>query len=123
MLKKVAASEPGLRFNIIERGGVTVEKMLSKSNPTASAGCKQQKCFGCKQEGGIRKCQKCNHLYSYTCLEPGCKFKYLGESHNNFFSQDLDNMMKNIKPKRKKLERDLSFISIKLRNMGVKNLI
>ena len=87
MLKKVAASEPGLRFNIIERGGVTVEKMLSKSNPTASAGCKQQKCLGCKQEGGIRKCQKCNHLYSYTCLEPGCKFKYLGESHNNFFTR------------------------------------
>ena len=110
MLKKIAASEPGLRFNIIERGGVTVEKMLSKSNPTASAGCKQLKCLGCKQEGGIKKCQKCNHLYSYTCLEPGCK--YLGESSNNFFTRSGQHE-ENIKPRKKKLERDLSSINTK----------
>ena len=23
-------------------------------------------------------------MYSYTCREPGCRYKYIGESHNNF---------------------------------------
>ena len=39
---------------------------------------------GCKQEGGLNKCEKINCMYSYTCKEPGCRYKYIGESHNNF---------------------------------------
>ena len=75
MMKQVAETEPELKFNIIEKGGITVEKMLARPNPTASDGCAIPECEGCKQEGGMKKCQKCNHMYSYTCMEPGCMFK------------------------------------------------
>ena len=108
MLKKVAESEPELRFNFVEKGGITIEKMLTKQNPTASKGCGQKQCLGCKQEGGIRKCQKCNHMYSYTCLETGCKFKYIGESHNNFFTRS--NQHKEKYNAKKKETREGSFI-------------
>ena len=75
MIKQVAETEPELKFNIIEKGGITVEKMLARPNPTASDGCAIPECEGFKQEGGMKKCQKCNHMYSYTCMEPGCMFK------------------------------------------------
>ena len=38
MMKQVAETEPELKFNIIEKGGITVEKMLARPNPTASEG-------------------------------------------------------------------------------------
>ena len=47
-------------------------------------------------------------MYSYTCLEPGCKFKYIGESHNNFFTRSNQHQEKyNAK---KKETREGSFI-------------
>ena len=38
-MRQVAESEPDIKFKVIEKGGITVEKMLSKPNPTASEGC------------------------------------------------------------------------------------
>ena len=84
MMRKVAETETDIKFKIIEKGGQTIEKLLSKPNPTASAGCGHDDCEGCKQEGGLNKCEKINCMYSYTCKEPGCRYKYIGESHNNF---------------------------------------
>ena len=107
-LKKVAESEPNLKFNFIEKGGITIEKMLSRKNPTASDGCGLAECVGCKQEGGIRNCQKCNHMYSYTCMEPGCMYKYIGESHNNFMTRSKQHMDK-YKSKKKDI-REGSFM-------------
>ena len=107
-MKKIAASEPELKFNIVEKGGITVEKMLSRPNPTASEGCGRSECLGCEQEGGIKRCMKPNHMYSYTCMEPGCNFKYIGESHNNFFTRSNEHKTKF---NAKKLEtREGSFI-------------
>ena len=108
IMKKIAASEPELKFNVVERGGITVEKMLSRPNPTASEGCGRSECLGCEQEGGIKRCMKPNHMYSYTCMEPGCNFKYIGESHNNFFTRSNEHKTKF---NAKKLEtREGSFI-------------
>ena len=79
-LRAKAEAQSEIKFNIVEKGGITIEKMLSKPNPTSSIGCGQETCEGCKQqEGGMKKCQKSNHMYSYTCMEPGCKYKYIGE--------------------------------------------
>ena len=87
-LRAKAEAQSEIKFNIVEKGGITIEKMLSKPNPTSSIGCGQETCEGCKQqEGGMKKCQKSNHMYSYTCMEPGCKYKYIGESSNNFFTR------------------------------------
>ena len=108
MLREVAESEPDIRFRVIEKGGITLEKMLSKPNPTASEGCGHSECVGCKQEGGIRKCQKVNCMYSYTCREPGCKYKYIGESHNNFMTRSGEHEIK-LKSKSKSV-RESSFL-------------
>ena len=92
MLKEIADSEPEIKFNIVEKGGITIEKALSKPNPTASEKCGNSDCEVCKQNGGKRNCQKCNCVYSYTCLEPGCKAKYIGESHNNLMTRSKQHM-------------------------------
>ena len=90
MMREVAESEPDIKFKVIEKGGISVEKMLSKPNPTASEGCGREQCEGCKQPGGIEKCQKCGCMYSYTCMEPGCNSKYIGKSHNNFMTRSKE---------------------------------
>ena len=94
MMKEVCDSEPDIKFKVVEKGGITVEKILNKPNPTSTPGCKNDKCDGCKQEGGIKKCQKINCLYSYTCMEPGCMSKYIGESHNNFMTRSTEHKSK-----------------------------
>ena len=105
MLKEVAESEPDIKFKIVEKGGIALEKTLSRPNPTASEGCGRAECEGCKQEGGMRNCQKCNCLYSYTCMEPGCKSVYIGESHNNFMTKSAQH-----KDKFHSRSKDESFI-------------
>ena len=105
MLKEVAESEPDIKFKIVEKGGIALEKTLSRPNPTASEGCGRAECEGCKQEGGMRNCQKCNCLYSYTCMEPGCKSVYIGESHNNFMTRSAQH-----KDKFHSRSKDESFI-------------
>ena len=86
---EIADSEPEIKFNIVEKGGITIEKTLSRPNPIASEKCGNNDCEVCKQNGGKRNCQKCNCVYSYTCLEPGCRAKYIGESHNNLMTTVL----------------------------------
>ena len=47
-------------------------------------------------------------MYSYTCMEPGCMFKYIGESHNNFMTRSKEHLDKSTS---KKLEtREGSFL-------------
>ena len=54
-LREIAESErdSGIRFKIVEKGGITIEKMLQKSNPTASGKCGKPNCVMDNQpEGG-----------------------------------------------------------------------
>ena len=94
MLQEIADAEPNIKFKVVEKGGLTLEKMLARPNPTASGGCGREDCAGCKQEGGINNCQKCGCMYSYTCSEPDCNYKYIGESHNNFLTRSKQHTSK-----------------------------
>ena len=86
-----AESIPGVKFKIAERGGVTLERQLVKSNPTASSECHRENCGPCSQpegNGGSKLCQKTNICYKYSCKYPDCEAFYLGESSKNLMTRD-----------------------------------
>ena len=41
-------------FSIVERGGVSIERMLMNTNPTESVECGRD-CVSCNQEGDVKK--------------------------------------------------------------------
>ena len=59
----VSKENPEILFSIVERGGVSIERMLMNTNPTESNECGRD-CFGCNQEGvnGI-VCRKSNIFF------------------------------------------------------------
>ena len=54
MLSEVAKAEaqPVMKFNIIEKGGLTIKRMVNKSNPTATGVCIDGDCLACKAGRG-----------------------------------------------------------------------
>ena len=60
MLREVAEKEKskGVRLKIVEKGGITVERTLMRSNPMASEKCDKVDCPACKNGGGKGMCHK-----------------------------------------------------------------
>ena len=54
MRMKEAQNSQGrrIRFRIVEKGGITLEQKLRRSNPWAGEKCGRPKCFPCKSDGG-----------------------------------------------------------------------
>ena len=83
-------SDGKIRFKIVEKGGVTLERMLQKSNPTSSGFCGKEECDMC--EGGRRSCHKKNIVYEYECdLD---NYTYVGETSRNFYSRNIEHQEK-----------------------------
>ena len=99
MLRKVAEeeSENGIKFKIIEKGGLTMEKMLQKPNPTASGICGKENCVMDKQGSSDTMCHKSNVLYEWVCKK--CGNKYVGETSRNFYTRSLEHIEKAEKKK------------------------
>ena len=56
-----------IRFKIVEKGGVTLEKILRRSNPWSSENCGRADCFPCKGgEGG--SCWREGITYTLFCV-------------------------------------------------------
>ena len=89
-LRMVAEKEgvPGLRFKVVERGGVTISRQLQKPNPTESPGCGERDCEVCRQPGGGSRCHKNNVTYRYICRK--CGATYTGETARNLYSRSLE---------------------------------
>ena len=67
--ENIARENPNISFRIIERGGVSLERTLMKSNPTESIHCGRE-CFSCNQVGENRNmCRKSNITYYWECNE------------------------------------------------------
>ena len=99
MLKEVAEEEAenGIKFKIIEKGGLTVEKMLQKPNPTSSGKCGKDNCILDKQRSSDTMCHKSNVLYEWVCRK--CQNKYVGETSRNFYTRSLEHLDKASKNK------------------------
>ena len=92
MLREVAEAEaePGVKFNIIEKGGMTVKRMVQKSNPTATGGCVGGDCLACKAgrgKGGA--CRKSNVVYEIACNQcpEDRPSVYIGETARNLYTR------------------------------------
>ena len=90
--ENVSRENPDILFSIIERGGVSIERMLMDTNPTESNVCGRENCFVCNQEGGDQKknmCRKSNVLYNWECsVKDVCPDSgYDGQSSKNNFTR------------------------------------
>ena len=94
MLREVAEneSEAGIKFKVVEKGGMTIEKMLQNSNPTASGKCGKSNCIMDNQPGGGKQCHKSNVMYEWKCEQ--CESSYIGETSRNFYSRSLEHIEK-----------------------------
>ena len=96
-MKVVAESlaECGIRFKIVEKGGITLGRMLQKSNPTSNGSCNKSDCLMCQHRG--RGCHKMNIVYQYKCNQD--ESVYIGETSRNFYSRNLEHQDKYDKKK------------------------
>ena len=80
----------GLKFKIVETGGMTIKNLVQKSNPTRTAGCSNEDCLACSDiRGGGGDCLKSNVTYELECkLCPGNeKCIYVGETSRNLYTR------------------------------------
>ena len=89
-MRKVAqeANKEGIKFNVIESGGIRIKQILQKSNPTATPGCDKEDCLCCKEEkGGGGQCHRANINYEVICKLCPEETKYIGESSKNLHTR------------------------------------
>ena len=87
--ENISRENPEIVFSIVERGGISVERMLMNTNPTESNECGRN-CF-CRNQDGERKnmCRKSNVLYNWECNKKDvCPDSgYDGQSSKNNFTR------------------------------------
>ena len=71
----------------MEKGGITVERTLMRSNPMASENCGKIDCPACKNGGGKGMCHKGNINYENQCNLCDENVKYFGESCRNLYTR------------------------------------
>ena len=107
LLRGVAEKEavPGLRFKVLEAGGTTVKHITQRSNPTATPGCSDISCVGCRPErGSAGRCRQGNVGYEMECSlctetadqnnNPATRTTYIGETSRNLFSRGKEHAYK-----------------------------
>ena len=94
MREKEAQNNQGrkIRFKIVEKGGVTLEQMLRRSNPWAGGECGRPRCFPCRgEEGG--NCSMESVTYTLRCQECGDEVaSYKGETGRNAYSRGVEHL-------------------------------
>ena len=94
MRAKEAENNQGrqIRFKIIEKGGVSLEQKLRRSNPWSGEKCGRPRCFPCmSEEGG--NCWVEGVTYSLWCGQCGRQVaQYKGETGRNGYSRGLEHL-------------------------------
>ena len=94
MRTKEAENNQGrrVRFKIVEKGGMTLEQRLRRSDPWSGGPCGRRRCFPCRREGG-GDCWAEGVAYSLWCLECGYQVaRYQGETGRNAYSRGLEHL-------------------------------
>ena len=96
-LKAVAENEAeaGVKFKIVETGGLSIKSVLQRSNPLETPGCDDEECLPCKPgrgEGG--QCDGCGVNYQIECqlCPDDQKEVYIGESSRNLFTRSQEHV-------------------------------
>ena len=99
--ERIAKMNPKCNFKIVEKGGLTIERLLMNPNPTESNVCDRPKCIPCRKNPDQKKriCSKSNVLYNYECDEKdSCPDStYDGQSSKNLYTRSLNHEYKNEK--------------------------
>ena len=79
-----------------------LERILTKSNPTASGNCGRtdkhgnMDCVPCNQDGGGQdggvECGRSNITYRWDCQYENCNYVYLGETAANLYTRSKEHM-------------------------------
>jgi hypothetical protein len=94
MKAKEAENNQGrkIRFKIIEKGGVTLEQKLRRSNPWAGGKCGRPDCFPCRGDKG-GNCFAEGVTYNLYCEECGEKTAcYKGETGRNGYTRGTEHL-------------------------------
>jgi hypothetical protein len=90
-----SVAEAGVKFKIVETGGLSMKSVLQRLNPLETAGCDRPDCLPCEPgrgEGG--NCESCGVNYEIECqlCPDGEKSVYIGESSRNLFTRSLEHV-------------------------------
>ena len=94
MKEKEAQNNQGrkIRFRIVEKGGITLEQKLRRSNPWSKEKCGRPKCFPCKTDDG-GNCWRESVTYTLICEECGeTVAAYIGETGRNGYSRGSEHI-------------------------------
>jgi hypothetical protein len=94
MRAKEAENNQGrkIRFKIIEKGGVTLEQKLRRSNPWAGGRCGRPECFPCRGPRG-GNCWREGVTYSLWCEDCGEAIAcYKGETGRNGYTRGIEHL-------------------------------
>ena len=81
-----------IRFKVIEKGGVTLEQKLRRSNPWAGGSCGRPRCFPCRGPRG-GNCYREGVTYSLWCDECGEAVAcYKGETGRNGYTRGTEHL-------------------------------
>ena len=86
-------AEAGVKFRIVESGGITIKSKTQKSNPTATSGCDAAGCLPCKTgRGDGGNCRSCGINYQVECqlCPAGQRSLYHGETARNLFTRGTE---------------------------------
>ena len=94
MRQKEAQNNQGktIRFKIIEKGGVTLDQKLRRSDPWAGGKCGRERCFPCMGDKG-GNCWREGVTYSLWCEK--CREVvacYKGETGQNSYTRGLEHL-------------------------------
>jgi hypothetical protein len=87
-------AESGVRFRIVETGGIAVKRMLQRSNPMGTVGCDEERCLPCRTgQGDGGNCRSCGINYQVDCqLCPlDQRSLYIGETARNLYTRGAEN--------------------------------
>ena len=94
MRQKEAQNNQGrkIRFKIIEKGGVTLDQKLRRSDPWAGGKCGRERCFPCMGDKG-GNCWREGVTYSLWCEKCGEAVAcYKGETGRNSYTRGLEHL-------------------------------
>jgi hypothetical protein len=83
-------AEAGVHLNIIETGGLSMRRLLQKSNPLQTPGCDDTQCLPCQSgrgEGGNCRSGGVNYELECQLCPDGEREVYIGESSRNSYTR------------------------------------
>ena len=81
--------ETGFKINVVEQSGVTLKRMLQRSDPFQERKCNNINCLICST-GGKGSCRSTGVTYELVCQI--CRHKYIGETSRSAYTRGKEHL-------------------------------